>query len=101
LTNPSINGLAALNLNFRPVDGNTGTAAAPVLVARSGSTYYIAVFNYDGTNAANQMIDLGHAGLGSSTQYTVTDLWSGATSSATGNLSVTLGPAESTILKLE
>jgi hypothetical protein len=72
-----------------------------VLVAQSGNVYYIAVFNYDGSNPLTQTIDLGRAGLNSSTAYSVTDLWSGATSSATGSLPVSLGAAESTILKLQ
>jgi hypothetical protein len=101
LTNNSINGLPALNLNFRPVEGNTGASPVNVLVAQSGNVYYIAVFNYDGSNPLTQTIDLGRAGLNSSTAYSVTDLWSGATSSATGSLPVSLGAAESTILKLQ
>jgi Alpha galactosidase C-terminal beta sandwich domain len=101
LTNPSINGLAALKLNFRPVDGSTAQNPTSVLVAQSGNTYYLAVFNYDGNSPMVQSIDLGHAGLSSSAKYTVTDLWTGVTSSATGSLSVNLNPAESTIYKLQ
>jgi hypothetical protein len=101
LTNPSINGLPALGLNFRPVEGNTGTTPVNVLVAQQGSTYYIAVFNYDISNPLSTMVDLGRAGLNSSSAYTVTDLWSGETSSATGSLPVSLGAAESTVLKLQ
>ena len=101
LTNSSINGLAPLKLNFRPVDGSTGNFAAPVLVAQSGNTYYLAVFNYDPSSPLVESIDLGHAGLSSSTTYTVTDLWTGATSKTSGSLSVNLGAAESTIYKLQ
>jgi hypothetical protein len=101
LTNSSINALPALNLKFRPVEGNTGTSAVNVMVAQNGTTYYLAVFNYDGSNASTQTIDLGRAGLNSSSQYTVTDLWTGTTSSATGSISVNLNPAESTILQLQ
>jgi hypothetical protein len=101
LTNSSINGLPALGLNFRPVDGNTGTSPVNVLVAQKGGVYYLAVFNYDIANPSNQTIDLGHAGLNSSVKYTVTDLWTGTSSSATGSLSVSLGAAESTILQLQ
>lgn len=101
LTNPSINGLSTLNLNFRPVDGNTGQNPTSVLVAQSGNTYYLAVFNYDGSNPLSESIDLAHAGLSGSANYKVTDLWTGATSSATGSLPVSLQPAESTIFKLQ
>jgi IPT/TIG domain/Carbohydrate binding module (family 35)/Alpha galactosidase C-terminal beta sandwich domain len=101
LTNPSISGLPALGLNFRPVEGNTGATPVNVLVAQQGSVYYIAVFNYDINNPLSTTVDLGRAGLNSSTAYAVTDLWTGATSSATGSLPVSLGAAESTILKLQ
>ncbi|WP_158941667.1 IPT/TIG domain-containing protein [Granulicella sp. S190] len=101
LTNPSINGLPALGLNFRPVEGNTGTTPVNVLVAQQGSVYYVAVFNYDINNPLSTTVDLGRAGLNSSTAYSVTDLWSGKTSSAAGSLPISLGAAESTILKLQ
>ena len=101
LTNSSINGLLALGLNFRPVEDNTGTTPVNVLVAQKGAVYYVAVFNYDITKPFSTTIDLGRAGLNSSTTYTVTDLWTGTTSSATGSLPVSLGAAESTILKLQ
>lgn len=101
LTNSAINGLSALNLHFRPVDGSTGQSPTSVLVAQSGSTYYVAVFNYDANNPLVESIDLGHAGLSSSNNYTVTDLWTGTTSQASGSLPVNLNPAESTIFKLQ
>jgi len=101
LTNPSINGLPALGLNFRPVEGNTGTTPVNVLVAQQGSVYYLAVFNYDINNPLSTTIDLERAGLSGSATYSVTDLWSGKASSATGSLPVSLGAAESTILKLQ
>ena len=101
LTNSSINGLPALGLNFRPVEGNTGTSPVNVLVAQQGGVYYIAVFNYDLSNPLSEAVDLGRAGLNSTSSYKVTDLWSGATSTATGSLTVSLGAAESTILKLQ
>jgi len=101
LTNSSINGLSALNLHFRPVDGSTGQNATSVMVAQSGSTYYLAVFNYDPNNPLVESIDLGHAGLSGSAHYKVTDLWTGAASQASGSLSVNLNPAESTIYKLQ
>ena len=100
MTNKAINAFPAMNLKFRPVEGNTGTSAVNVMVAQNGTTYYLAVFNYDGSKASTQTIDLGRAGLSSSSSYTVTDLWTGATSSATGSVTVNLNPAESTILQL-
>jgi alpha-galactosidase len=101
LTNSSINALPALGLNFRPVEGNTGTTPVNVLVAQQGNVYYVAVFNYDYNNPLTTTVDLGRAGLNSAQAYSVTDLWSGATSSATGSLPISLGAAQSTILKLQ
>jgi hypothetical protein len=101
LTNTNINSLPALGLNFRPVEGNTGASPVNVLVAQKGTTYYIAVLHYDYSNPLNTTIDLGRAGLNSTTQYKMTDLWTGATSSVTGSATVALGAAESTILQLQ
>ncbi len=101
LTNGSISGLPALGLNFRPVDANTGTAPANVLVAQKNGVYYIAVFNYSYTAPETLQGDLGRAGLCGSATYNVSDLWTGATSQATGMLPVSLGMAESAIYKLQ
>jgi IPT/TIG domain/Alpha galactosidase C-terminal beta sandwich domain len=101
LTNSSIDALPSLGLNFQPVEGNTGTSPVNVLVAQQGGAYYIAVFNYDLSNPLSEAVDLGRAGLSSTSQYSVTDLWTGATSTATGTLTVSLGAAESTIVKLQ
>ena len=101
LTNPTINSLPSLGLNFRPVEGNTGATPVNVLVAQKGNSYYIAVFNYDPANPLTEQINLGRAGLNSANTYSVTDLWSGSTSSATGTLTVNLGVAQSTILLLQ
>jgi hypothetical protein len=101
LTNTSINALPSLGLQFRPVEGNTGTTPVNVMVAEKNGVYYLAVFNYDYNNPLTTSIDLGRAGLNSTTQYKVTDLWSGATSTATGSLSVNLGAAQSTIFELQ
>lgn len=101
LTNTSINSLPSLGLQFRPVDGNTGTTAVNVMVAQKNGIYYLAVFNYDYNNPLTTTIDLGHVGLSSTTQYKVTELWSGTTSTATGSLSVNLGAAQSTIYELQ
>jgi hypothetical protein len=79
----------------------TGTTPVNVLVAKQGSVYYVAVFNYDITNPLSTTIDLGRAGLSSSTTYSVTDLWTGKTSTANGSLPVSLDAAESTILNLQ
>ncbi len=100
LTNNNINAVARLGKPFRPVDGNTSTEAADVLVLQDGSAYYLAVFNYNKYLSTTMTISLDRCGLSNSKMYTVTDLWSGSTSTATGTLSVSLGAGESTILKV-
>jgi hypothetical protein len=100
LTNPNINLMPSLQLHFRPVEGNTGTSPVNVMVAERNGGYFIAVFNYDGSNPANESVDLGRAGLDPSRRYQVTDLWTGKTSSASGTLNLSLNPAESTIVYL-
>jgi hypothetical protein len=89
LTNARINDVARLGKAFRPVEGNTGTNPSDVLVLHDGATYYIAVFNF-GASAVTRPVDLARAGLSAATSYSVTDLWSGATSTATGTLNVSL-----------
>jgi alpha-galactosidase len=101
LTNASINTLPSLGLQFRPVEGNTGTTPVNIMVAQKGTTYYIAVFNYNYSAPLSESIDLGRAGLSTTTQYKMTDLWSGATSNVTGTATVNLGAAQSTILQLQ
>ena len=100
LTNPRINAVARLGKPFRPVEGNTGTAPSNVLVLQDGSTYYLAVFNF-GTSAVTTAVDLGRAGLSATQTYTATDLWTGATQSATGTLSVPLGAEYGRIFALQ
>lgn len=99
LTNSSIDGLPALGLNFRPVEGDTGTSPVNVLVAQQGGAYYIAVFNCDLSNSLSERPTWPRS-TNSTSKYNVTGLWSRTTSPATGSLTVSLGAAESTILKL-
>jgi IPT/TIG domain/Carbohydrate binding module (family 35)/Alpha galactosidase C-terminal beta sandwich domain len=101
LTNANINTLPSLGLQFRPVEGNTGATPVNIMVAQKGTTYYIAVFNYNYSTPLSESIDLGRAGLSTTTQYKMTDLWSGATSNVTGTATVNLGAAQSTILQLQ
>ena len=101
MTNKAINTFPAMNLKFRPVEGNTGTSPVNVMIAQgtTPNTYYIAVFNYT-TSAVAESVNLTRAGLSGTTQYNVTDLWTGATSTATGTLSISLQAAESTIVEV-
>jgi alpha-galactosidase len=99
LTNGRINDIVRLGKTFRLVEGNTGTAPADLFVMHDGSKHYLAVFNF-GTSAVTRSIDLQRAGLNASTPYAVTDVWSGAPSSATGTLSVALDAKFAKLIEL-
>jgi hypothetical protein len=100
LTNGRINTVARLGKAFRPVEGNTGTNPSNVLVLFDGTTSYLAVFNY-GTSAVTETIDLARAGLDKARTYAVSDLWSGAASTATGMLSVSLDAESAKLFALQ
>jgi hypothetical protein len=98
LTNADINAVARAGISFRPVEGNTGTSAGDVFVRQDGSTWYVAIFNYGGTNVVKQ-VDLIRAGI--SGTYTVTDLWAGTVSTLTNTTwNVSLGPAQAKLFRL-
>jgi hypothetical protein len=89
LTNDRMNAVARLGKAFRPVEGNTGTDPSDVLVLSAGGTHYLAIFNF-GANAATKSVDLVRAGLDGSASYAVTDLWTGAASTASGTFGTTV-----------
>jgi len=99
LTRAGILALVRKGRTFRPVAGNTGNRAASVFELEDGTAYYLAVFNYDPVKVA-RTIGLARAGLSGTITYKVTDLWSGATSMATGSLVVPLQGSQATILRL-
>lgn len=86
LTNERINAVARLGKAFRPVEGNTGTNPSDWLVLDNGGTHYLAVFNFGASGTRSLALE--RAGLDATAEYTVTDLWSGAQSTARGTLSV-------------
>jgi hypothetical protein len=98
LTNSRINAVARLGKSFRPVEGNSGTA--DLMVLQDSGVTYLAVFNF-GNSAVNRSIDLGRAGLDGAHSYAVTDLWSGATSTATGQLNVALDATSAKLIQLK
>lgn len=100
LTNNSVNEVARKGKAFRAVEGNTGSAAADAFVLQDGSAYYLALFNYSLTSARTVSLSLARAGLSGSATYTVSDLWSGTTSTASGTLNVQLAAGQSKLLKL-
>jgi hypothetical protein len=95
----TINDIARKGKAFRAVDGNTGTSPSTAFVLSENGTNYLAVFNYT-TSSKNVSVNLTRAGLSGTQNYTVTDLWTGSTTSATGTLSVTLASSQSKIYML-
>lgn len=101
-TNARVNALAG-GKPFRPVEGNTGDRAADAFVREENGSCYLAVFNFDFDKGTSKKITLDRlsksfAGSGIS----VTDVWTNASlGRSTGTLSISLGPAESKLLKLE
>ncbi|HEY2510436.1 MAG TPA: hypothetical protein VGI39_06260 [Polyangiaceae bacterium] len=100
LTNDRINAVAKLGRAFRPLEGNTGTNPSDVLTLHDPSGDYIAAFNYT-TSAVTKAIDLTRAGLNGSKSYAVTDLWTGAGSTAQGTLSVAVDAGSAKLLMLQ
>ncbi|GGA30193.1 carbohydrate-binding protein [Paenibacillus physcomitrellae] len=100
LTNPAVNEVALKGKAFRPVEGNTGTNAADTFVLEDGGVFYLATFNYSGTDV-NRTIDLERSGLQGSASYKLTDLWTGESSTVNGTFDVNLPGASSKLFKIE
>jgi alpha-galactosidase len=100
LLNSSINGIARMGKAFRAVDGNTGTNASTAFALTENGTNYVALFNYS-SSTANVSVSLSRAGLSGTQNYAVKDLWTGATNSATGTLSVSLTSGQSKVYQLQ
>jgi Alpha galactosidase C-terminal beta sandwich domain len=99
LTNAAINAIARAGIIFRPVEGNTGTNAADIFVRQDGSTWYVAIFNYNAA-AANKTLNLPRLGL--SGTYTATDLWTSAKTSVTNTTwAVNLGAKQAKLFRLQ
>jgi hypothetical protein len=101
LTNDAVNAVARLGKPFRPVEGNSGRNAPDVMTLYDGGNWYLAAFHFDGGAGTTRAVDLARAGLEPGTLYKVTDLWTGRAWEARDRVTITLRPAESTILKLE
>jgi alpha-galactosidase len=102
LTNPEINAVARMGRTFRPVEGNTGSAACDtfVLADPQSHDFYVAVFNFNLTVPKPMNLNLTRLGLDGETTYDVRDLWTHQESTAQGTLHVELAPAQSTIFRL-
>ncbi|MCR2805784.1 carbohydrate-binding protein [Paenibacillus soyae] len=101
LTNKDVNQVALLGEAFRPVEGNTGTAAADVFVLKDKKDYYLAVFNYANEPAA-KTIDLARAlGIPATAMAELTDVWTGERTGAQGTLAVDLEAGQSKLYKVK
>ncbi|RIX50131.1 carbohydrate-binding protein [Paenibacillus nanensis] len=101
LTNRDVNEIAVLGEAFRPVEGNTGTAAADVFVLQHKKDYYVAVFNYEQV-PASKTIDLTRAfGISASAKAELTDVWTGSKTEAKQTLTVALEAGQSKLFKVK
>lgn len=103
LTNKAINDLARMGRSFRPIEGDTGSHAADWFVYEDARRrrLFLAVFNYDGANKVTKQVELARIGLKPDRNYRAVDLWTGASQSLHGTLSIDLPPAGSTILQID
>ncbi len=99
LTNARVLAVARLGRAFRPLEANTGAGAPDVFVLQSGGSTYLALFDF-GTTDATKSVDLARAGLDAATSYTVTDLFTGAMSTATGTLTVAVSSHSGALVEL-
>ena len=100
-TNLNINALAG-GRPFRPIEGNTGDHSADAFVREEQEAYYLAVFNFDfdaGTLKQLSLERVAKALAGSAVD--VTNVWSNKSlGRSVGTLHISLGPAESRLLRL-
>ena len=86
LNNQEVNQLASSSRTFRPVEGNTGTAAANLFVRDDRDIdgyFYLAYFNFS-TNAHSVTVDLARIGLDPAKTYAVWDMLAGFALGNTG-----------------
>lgn len=101
LTNKEVNKVALLGEAFRPVEGNTGTAATDVFVLQDKKDYYLAVFNYANEPAAKS-VDLTRAlGISATAKAELTDVWTNAKTEAKGTLALQLEAGQSKLYKVK
>lgn len=96
--------LSASGEAFRPIEGDTGSAATNAFVRSDGGNLYLAVFNYDDKNPATIRVPIARIASPATgrTIIKAIDTVSGTHESfASGAISVTLRPAESKLLLLK
>jgi len=102
LGNTDILNVARMGKTFRPVESDFGKLSSDVFVLESPEEkgFFLAVFNFDAAQAAEKSISLKRAGLNANALYNVQDLWEGSQGETSGELIVSLEPAESKIFRL-
>jgi hypothetical protein len=86
--------------SFRPVEGNTGNHAANLFSFAGQDGFYLAAFNFSGTNVSWDM-DANRLGLKWGLPAGETELWTGATNNVTNTISVHIGSADAVLLKFQ
>jgi alpha-galactosidase len=101
LTNPNILNVARAGRSFRPVEGDAGEHAAQVFTrSEPDGSMLVAAFNYSRDRGESLSIELSRLGLDAERDYRMTDLWTGNVKDVTRSVTLELGPAESTIVRL-
>ena len=97
-----INAVAKRGIPFRPVEGNTGDAACDTFVSyeEAEEALYLAVFNFDSTEAKTMVLDLERIGLDTAGEYDMTDLWSKETVRVTDGYEIFLDKAEPKLFRI-
>ena len=86
---------------FRPIEGDTGSAAASAFVRSAGSVWYLAVFNYDDKNSTTVRIPLARIlpEKYAHNAVEVIESESGKTETTSGEtIAIDLGPAQARLL---
>ncbi len=99
LTNAAIDEVARSGQSFMPVEGNTGSSAVNLFVRQSGSSWYLAIFNYS-ASPVSQTVNLNRAGLPNGS-YVATNLWDGTSSLVGGSLPVNLNAKQAKLFRLK
>jgi len=95
--------LARKGLSFRPVEGNTGSAACDtfVLIEAETKTSYVASFNFNGSVKSSRSIDLARAGIPAEKRYLAFDLATGKSGVVSHVLKLDLEPAGCALVRLK
>lgn len=93
--------MARAGKSFRPVEGNTGDKACDSFVRRDADgAFYLAVFNFSGTEKKRMELSFDRLGLEKGTAYRVRDLWSKEETDAVDTISVSLEEAQPKLFRI-